>query len=1014
MRRRILFGGLSVINYSDWEIEILADSTTISNIGGTVNISATAHRYVYWSDNTVTIENTIPSISVSEGIYENGVLTVGANSSTSVKNIIVTATQDNIVAQLYLTQAGKTIDSYDDWEITVSANPSTGISASGGIVTIMSSAQRTLHWSDGSTTVETVVPTLSSTDGELNYNVLTLYGNDSTSEKTITITATHQGKSATCTVTQNADVIRAYSDITLVVGSIEDVSASGGSKTSTGSSATQILTWLSGRTTTIYPTIVEGTISNVTSRGVEYGERQSVGFVTIQAIGQGDKTASKQLEVFQEANIITELEITSMNGGTITAPATYSAGGETKTVSNSIGATCGCNVKFSSNEISSEYGTWVNITTSYSWSSDKSYATLTSSNAQSLDVKMANRTTTVGDARSATITRTATFTASLKEGYVTASATSSSINCTVKVTQEANVENASSAITVYGTPSISIGSGITAAGGSATVTHSVNNTKQWYYTSKSEGKTESVTGTSTIAITSNGNSRFSLSGNKLSHSSMGKNVVTDTCVVTATNANDSSKTKTASVSASNTKSSITYGTPSINSFSYSTKTAAQGTVSPSYSYSQSRVQNYDSGSTEDLSALTSGASLSFSETTAHANASVNSSTGVVTWDANQTTSARSVGITMTVTMNGKSASKATTSTQSADSVSSTSWGNVTAGTITNATIPASGGTGTAKAANGSQSYTQTWVSGRTTTGSNSVSPSSSSYSATASSKGTTASSTTTVGSKGVTWSGSGSKSASGTMYVYQEANSATLTGTSGGGVTYNNVTAGTITNATIGADGGSGTAKAGNGSQTWSKAITYNNYKWTSGDTSSSVKENASSGTNSIAPSSSSYTASANSKGTTVSSTTTVGSKAVTWSGSGGKSASGTMYVYQAANSSSYSHQSFIAVNNTNVASSGSTSVTIKLSGEIYNVYKYTSGSTSQTFSANFKPIITNAELSGSSSYARVSYQYSAYYLIWNRNNTGNYRYAAVNVTYYSSSYSQAAGTVTITCSQEG
>lgn len=37
-----------------------------------------------------------------------------------------------------------------------------------------------------------------------------------------------------------------------------------------------------------------------------------------------------------------------------------------------------------------------------------------------------------------------------------------------------------SAITTYGTPSVSIGSGITCSGGSATVTRSVSNTRTYY------------------------------------------------------------------------------------------------------------------------------------------------------------------------------------------------------------------------------------------------------------------------------------------------------------------------------------------------------------------------------------------------------------------------------------------------------------------------------------------------------------------------------------------------------
>jgi hypothetical protein len=77
--------------------------------------------------------------------------------------------------------------------------------------------------------------------------------------------------------------------------------------------------------------------------------------------------------------------------------------------------------------------------------------------------------------------------------------------------------------------------------------------------------------------------------------------------------------------------------------------------------------------------------------------------------------------------------------------------------------------------------------------------------------GTTLKDTTVLKSQAVTWSANG-KSASGTMYVYQAANTRSATSTSGGVTTYGNVTAGTISNKTIPASGGSATATAGNGS----------------------------------------------------------------------------------------------------------------------------------------------------------------------------------------------------------
>lgn len=236
-------------------------------------------------------------------------------------------------------------------------------------------------------------------------------------------------------------------------------------------------------------------------------------------------------------------------------------------------------------------------------------------------------------------------------------------------------------ITAYGTPTISIGSGLTAAGGSASVSASVTNTETYnaLYSSGAIGpnQTRSVGGSLSISMTANGNSRFSLSGNTIIHSSMGTNETTDTITIKAVNDGDSSKSATASKSITNSK-----------------------TVKS-----------------------TSG--------------------GIYTY------------------------------------------GDVIAGTVTNGIIPASGGSATATAGNGTQSWSKSatittyqYDSGSTkdvttenaSSGTNNVSPSIASIEATASSKGTTVSSQTTIKSQPVIWSANG-ESASGTMYIYQEANS---------------------------------------------------------------------------------------------------------------------------------------------------------------------------------------------------------------------------------------------------
>lgn len=235
-------------------------------------------------------------------------------------------------------------------------------------------------------------------------------------------------------------------------------------------------------------------------------------------------------------------------------------------------------------------------------------------------------------------------------------------------------------ITAYGTPTISIGSGLTAAGGSASVSASVTNTETYnaLYSSGATGpnQTRSVGGSISISMTVNGNSRFSLSGNTITHSSMGTNETTDTVTIKAVNDGDSSKSATASKSITNSK-----------------------TVKS-----------------------TSG--------------------GIYTYD------------------------------------------DATPGTVTNGIIPASGGSATATAGNGTQNWsksatittyqydsgsTQDVITEKASGGTNSISPSIASIEATASSKGTTVSSQTTVKSQPVIWSANG-KSSGKTMYIYQEAN----------------------------------------------------------------------------------------------------------------------------------------------------------------------------------------------------------------------------------------------------
>lgn len=200
--------------------------------------------------------------------------------------------------------------------------------------------------------------------------------------------------------------------------------------------------------------------------------------------------------------------------------------------------------------------------------------------------------------------------------------------------------------------------------------------------------------------------------------------------------------------------------------------------------------------------------------------------------------------------------------------------------------------------------------------------------------------------------GDSSKSATASKSI---VNSKTVKSISGGVYKYGYVTSGPITNATIPASGGSATAKAGNGTQNWSKSATITTYQYDSGSTKDVTTENASSGTNNVSPSIASIEATASSKGTTVSSQTTIKSQPVIWSANG-ESAGATMYIYQAANEIvSYNYTEWkivLRANPTTIPASGGTSQ-LTNSAIRDRIPVYTSGATGSSTSVSSIPSLS-------------------------------------------------------------
>lgn len=388
---------------------------------------------------------------------------------------------------------------------------------------------------------------------------------------------------------------------------------------------------------------ISGTKVTASNRTTTVGSRRSIVVTGKYSNTFDGQTVSSTITIYQEANMAS---YGALEGGSLSASDIPASGGTSST-----------NVTNMSQTISYTSGSTRAGIVTYS---------------KTDEITVSSLGTTV-KARTKVGQVTVTYTG---EGSVTADKTVDIYQAENKVTNS----NYNPRITAYGTPTVSIGSGLTAAGGSATVSASVINTETYnaLYSSGATGpnQTRSIGGSLSISMTVNDNSRFSLSGNTITHSSMGTNITTDTVTIKAVNDGDSSKSAIASKNIINIR----------------------------------------------IGSSTSG--------------------GVYTY------------------------------------------GSITAGTITNATIPASGGSARATAGNGTQSWnksetitTYTYLSGATedvvtenaSNGINEVEPNVAYIKATASSKGTTVSSQTIVKSQNFGWYAHG-ESVNGTMYIYQEAN----------------------------------------------------------------------------------------------------------------------------------------------------------------------------------------------------------------------------------------------------
>ena len=201
--------------YGDWKVNISASPTTIAAAGGTSTLTCSAARDVYTNGVKTGTETATPVISGSAAGFSlvGKTVSAGNNTSTSTRSITYTATHAGKSAGCTITQSAgnRQYASWSAWNVTVSANPAT-IAASGGTSSISAAATRTRTWTwngvggSGGTETDRATPSLSAAGSgfSLSGTTLTAGNNTTASERSCTVTATSNGRSAACTVRQSA------------------------------------------------------------------------------------------------------------------------------------------------------------------------------------------------------------------------------------------------------------------------------------------------------------------------------------------------------------------------------------------------------------------------------------------------------------------------------------------------------------------------------------------------------------------------------------------------------------------------------------------------------------------------------------------------------------------------------------------------------------------------------------------------------------------------------------------
>ena len=570
-----------------------------------------------------------------DGVWTPAAACNAAGTKTTSASKTAACTQEANSITAYGTPTGRTL--------AVSDIPASGGTVSSG--TLVGTITQSRTYTSGSTdSVSNPTASASSYSAAISANNLGTTIKSKTSIGTLTYYYTCNGiqGSVSATVYQAANAATSITYGTPSVSlAVSDIPASGGSISSGTVTYSQSRTqnYTSGGTTALSALTSGGSVSysaavSAASLGTTIKARTSVGTLTATVTMSG-KSGSGSAIVYQQANTFSDNSM-KLHFGSFTGANTITVGAGSSSTAVYLEVTR----LYTSGVYQSGY----NVTTGGTFTVSGTGFSISGSN-----VIAASRGTTAGAARSGTVTGkynalTATGTITQAENKITNS--------------DYNASNSQWSV------GATIGSGMTAAGGSATITRSASHLHtnyRLYSSGSTDGPFEdTVVDNVNLSIVSNGNNRFSLSGTTLTHSNMGTNAVTDTITIRATNVSNASTYR--DVSASVTNSVVSSDNLVVTSYSYPTISYSGGSVSPTVA--GQRRDLYASGSyKENVSGFPSGITYMYSNVGMVSGFSINTSTGVVTASANSSSSSRSNMVRVTVATKNNSANKSTNVTQ---------------------------------------------------------------------------------------------------------------------------------------------------------------------------------------------------------------------------------------------------------------------------------------------------------------------------------------------------------------